>query len=583
MSSFIRKRLGLRSKLQKGNALFVAVVLLLLASVVTLLALRVGVFEQRTSGNDLRAKLIVQVAEAGISQGAEYFRLRPTELAHSAKWALCDDADETFPCGSIPAARRGSMWYWNGGGGDINGDGESNIFDTRMLPLAGLANPAVPAAGMLTSVGAFDNIHYGVGVVVCRVANPSSASAPTACATAPDDFSNTTVYNFVSVAGMEGEATRTTISHMMGQYAIFDTDPNKPPIVASGSVDLTGTLQIVTNSNAGGPGVPVSVWTRRNVTTTGTPDTCYFDEFIRFGAQTNKPADIEGNPGIVTCDTCSCAGNEISKGSGGSLAEGMDILDIEPAGAHTGVNEDVVLSEFPCDLFQYVFGKKAWIDDDDGNGVDYLDKDGNPTGGTGDYFCESRAPQETYINQQNVSALMNADEAYLYGIATTIVHDPDRSYGGVSAESLLNPTQRPTYTYPSPNLSGIVWCQTGCVLQPGEQVGTPDKPVLLVIDANPSSNSPVKIAGRVFGLVFIRAISNSLDPTTGGDAIYDGKVLDMDGNAAVYGSVVAQGSIVKSNGTASIVFSSDVFKNFANSIPPKTSNLPGAWSDRLSY
>jgi hypothetical protein len=43
---------------QRGNALFVALILLLLASVITLLTLRVGVFEQRTSGNDLRAKLI---------------------------------------------------------------------------------------------------------------------------------------------------------------------------------------------------------------------------------------------------------------------------------------------------------------------------------------------------------------------------------------------------------------------------------------------------------------------------------------------------------------------------------------------
>ena len=35
--------------------------------------------------------------------------------------------------------------------------------------------------------------------------------------------------------------------------------------------------------------------------------------------------------------------------------------------------------------------------------------------------------------------------------------------------------------------------------------------------------------------------------------------------------------------TAAIVFNGDVFKNFSNSIKPTNSNLPGAWTDRLSY
>ena len=62
-------------RLQRGNALVVAVVLLLLASIITLLTLNVGLFEQRTSGNDARAKLVSEVAEAGIAQGAEFFRM----------------------------------------------------------------------------------------------------------------------------------------------------------------------------------------------------------------------------------------------------------------------------------------------------------------------------------------------------------------------------------------------------------------------------------------------------------------------------------------------------------------------------
>jgi hypothetical protein len=113
-------------------------------------------------------------------------------------------------------------------------------------------------------------------------------------------------------------------------------------------------------------------------------------------------------------------------------------------------------------------------------------------------------------------------------------------------------------------------------------------PVLLVIDG------AAKIQGRVFGLVVMRSpttdptkhplngphdhSADKLDPNTGGTA-----TLDMNAGAVVYGAVVVQGQVNKANGTAAIVYSADVFKNFANSIPAQNSNLPGAWTDRLSY
>jgi hypothetical protein len=71
---------------------------------------------------------------------------------------------------------------------------------------------------------------------------------------------------------------------------------------------------------------------------------------------------------------------------------------------------------------------------------------------------------------------------------------------------------------------------------------------------------------------------DKINPSTGGTA-----TLDMNAGAAVYGAVVVQGQVNKANGTASIIFNGDVFKNFANSIQPTNSNLPGAWTDRLSY
>lgn len=573
---------------ERGNALFVAIILLLLASVITLLTLRVGVFEQRTSGNDLRAKLIGQVAEAGVAQGAEFFRLRPQDLAHdSGNWVRCQATDVSFPCGSVPQTvlvdhdgdpataaqvvpRRETMYYWSNGtgAGDINNDGNDDVFDERMLPLADV----VPAAGMVGQVGSFDEVAYGVGVVLCRVAIPAAPGQYTRCATSEAEQSNTLVYNFVSVASLPGEGTRTTVSQMLGQYLIFNPDSNKPPIVASGTVDVTGGLQIVTNPNAGGTGVPVSVWTRKDISKTGTPNTCYYDEFIRYGGAT---ADWEGvQTKVLVCDDCDCGGDKsLSYDASGNLqTEGIDILDIDgntPASPIAGqVNYDVVPSEFPCDLFEFVFGVRARIDDDNSDGVDE----------PGDYFCESRKPKTSYTSATGVTAGLNVDEAFLYSNATFIVNPraDGTDVNGHSAPwtSLATNAQKALPgAYPSEVIAGIVWCQQNCNIGPNTQLGTPDRPVLLVVDG------ALTLQGRVFGLVLIRSLDeDDLNPATGGSAN-----LRMNAGAAIYGSVVVQGTIEKANGTSAVIYNEDVFMNLANSIPPKDSNLPGAWTDRLSY
>jgi hypothetical protein len=556
-------------RLQRGNALVVAVVLLLLASIITLLTLNVGLFEQRTSGNDARAKLVSEVAEAGIAQGAEFFRMQPALLKPGGQWQPCKNQGTTFPCGSITnPARRDEMYYWQNTGavGDLDNDTKSDtILDQRMLPLANV----VPSAGRMTSgVGNFTNVSYGVGVVLCRVKIPDNATDPTECTTDVSKQSSTYVYNYVAVASLPGEKARTTVSQMLGQYLLFQPNLNMPPIMAAGSVDVTGGLQLVTNPNGGGPGVPVSVWTRKDVSKTGTPNTCYLDEFYRYGAKNNAPPTLE--EGVAVCDTCGCNG-DVSLSydkSGNKQDEGIDILDVDGSDGTNGkgINADVKPQEFPCDLFEYVFGVKARQDDD------------------GDFFCETLVPSVQYTSPTtNATVYLDADEAFLYKNAAKIIPR------NASAASLMKPAQvLAGVTYPDKAISGIVWCQTNCDIGSNEQIGSPSMPVLLVIDG------AAKIQGRVFGLVLLRTVpptaalhpltamhdhtGDKINPSTGGTA-----TLDMNAGAAVYGAVVVQGQVNKANGTASIIFNGDVFKNFANSIQPTNSNLPGAWTDRLSY
>ena len=95
-------RLCVSSRRQSGAVLFVTMVLLLLGAVITAFAMNVGIYEQRSTGNDLRAKAVNEVAEAGLAQGFEYLMHQHADmLANPALWERCAADDETFPCGAL--------------------------------------------------------------------------------------------------------------------------------------------------------------------------------------------------------------------------------------------------------------------------------------------------------------------------------------------------------------------------------------------------------------------------------------------------------------------------------------------------
>jgi hypothetical protein len=301
-------------------------------------------------------------------------------------------------------------------------------------------------------------------------------------------------------------------------------------------VDLRAPLHVVANPNAGGAGVPVCAWSRKDVRKS-VANTCQAGEFFDGGA-----AEVEG--GVATCDTCRCPVD-------GSLVdsrdpEGMDVLDVDGG---LGLNVDVVPGEFPCDLFAQVFGVSARSDSD------------------GDGFCEARAPSVAFVAPTTMGRVeLPADEAFLYRHAKHIVpRDP-------AAAALMRADQTMQASFPSPGLSGLLWCQTNCDIGPGDQLGAPDAPVLLVADGS------LRIHGRVFGIVFVRADDAVLDPATGGSAH-----LRMQSGAAVYGAVVVQGAVEHASGDSAIVSAPDVIARLRDTVPAAHAPIPGAWSDGVSY
>jgi len=571
---------------QSGSALLIAVVLLLLAGVMTLLAMNVGIFEQRSTANDVRAKSVHEVAEAGLAQGAEYLlRQNTTMLAFTGPWTSCG-TETTFPCGSISTATvdadgdpattatvtRRSTMYRLASGGIASGatfDALGSALASRMLPLT----------QTISKVGNGLDVAYGVAPVMCFVAArhvSEPANSPIRCATTEAEATDRRIVTFVSVAAIPGENARTTLIQTVGRYPLLSSPTGKPPIIASGSVDITGTLQIVTNPNAGGTGVPVSVWTRKDIDKTGTPNTCYADEFFRFGAKNNAPPTFEGTTvKTIVCDTCQCIGNESLSydSSGGVQDEGIDILDVETGTTSqnrgTGVNYNVrsdVLSyptcEFPPDLFGHLFGIMAWSDDDH------------------DCFAERKVMDDFTNPNTGAVVRMGADESFLYENAYKIINPT------TEGSPLLATTQVYSGTYPSSGLSGLIWCQSSCNVGSNQTLGSVDNPVVLVADGDTT------IQGRVFGIVFLRTKPNGATNTASTGytmtstevANGGGATLRMNAGSAVYGSIVVQGQVAKANGTAAVIYSEAVLNAIGqNPNNNRYATLPGAWNDRSTY
>jgi hypothetical protein len=510
---------------QRGVTLIVAVILLLLLSVIVLLATNVGLQEQRASGNDFRSKMAHYAAEAGLNFGGEFFKQNVGQLRDPARWQTC--TDNSFPCGVFPA------------GG------------VRQFYTGNLTLPAPMAGGTLDLGGSGFNANVIVGAVICRI--PDGAAPGTPCAT---DLSGggSSVLSIVSRAQVAGEASSATLVQSITSFSKLNSVTGVPPITSSGSMDVTGSLDVVGNPNAAGPGVPVSVWTRKDVDANGTPQTCYLDEFVRFGAKNNAPATFCGvadgcstvRTDILLCDNCGCPADENSLSfskPGNSCGEGIDILDID-VGPACGPNADVRPEDFPCDLFEFVFGVQVRTDED------------------GDFFCETLIK----VDHDNDAATpdVGADELWLRENANVIiVANPDTNRDARERGcAFLTSTAR-----------GLVWDRVGCTV--GGQVGGPENPVVLVVDGDAQYNAGF----RLFGLLFVRALDDVLDPDEGGDA-----TLRFAGRGAIYGAAVVQGEIEKANGTAAFIYNEAVLSALVNSPELQAfGTLPGAWTDRFSY
>lgn len=314
---------------QRGvSTLVVAIVLLIAATFLTFFAAKVGMQEQRMSGNDYRHKEAFATAEAGLDRAKAFLAANRMDFA-TWGWTACAGTETAPPCGDGTANLFGTAWSW------------INVFsESSGAALAGLNWPAS------TTDGPF----------ILTQAAPAAVSPTT---------SFQPVVLAAQAQSLDGTG-RAVVRQSMSRYLIAQPGP-VPPVMAP-TVPLGGNFTVVGNPNHDldpmevtlancdsltGSGQMLSIWSEGAVPVSGTWKTCGFGAF----RDTQNPPNRCIGPGIVdpvtgsapTMSQCNCQDNAAEKSpySGGSTGSGV------------GINDDVVDSDpdFPGDIFLYVFGR----------------------------------------------------------------------------------------------------------------------------------------------------------------------------------------------------------------------------------
>jgi type II secretory pathway pseudopilin PulG len=341
-----------RDRQKGGLTIFAAVVILSLLTLMLIYSTQSQKAEQRISANEYRQKLAFHAAESGADQAIEYLLANSARLLSASATAVPDGSGGSRPgwfdaTAGVWAACPGTPNSGHPCGGDIAAGTISNssFYDDPATIVAGKYDSIPINLEMLPSAST-----ARVSAVLCQVDFDNPAGG---CMSAPgvgDDVSQATYVVTVLSYGYADctDPTNTdtcvvsaTIAMPLTNYSFSNGSP-AVPLTTKTTFPPTGTAEIVPNPNAGGVGVPVSVWANANPecstgpASLGSGDwaTCEYHEWYE---DDEIPADM-----ACEVPSCSCAKSEaISYTVGVDDVLGIDLL------------ED---ASFPCDLFDFFFG-----------------------------------------------------------------------------------------------------------------------------------------------------------------------------------------------------------------------------------
>jgi hypothetical protein len=363
-------RLGQPGLQQGVITTFTGVLILVLLTLMMFFAIRVGVFEQRVSANDARQKLAFHTAESGINAGKEFIRTHSALVASDQEDLLTTGADGWLADTTDTRWQQCSLAGLDlaGGSGDHPCFGESNP-DQRAATYYYSFDSSTGAAptsdfddfteldldtGSIIP-GDTENVRVEALLCVLEIKDDKSADVPVeGCAllnqpVETDGDAGGNYFMITILARGQADCNNGTcnaealISEQVSNFG-GASGGNSPdvPLTTKSSFPPSGTAEVVPNPNAGGTGVPISVWMNDNNTcssgsvvdpSSGSWATCEMHEW--YGV--DKKPDDKACPG-----NCSCTEAEaISYTDATTNILGIDLV-VDP--------------EFPCDLFQFYFG-----------------------------------------------------------------------------------------------------------------------------------------------------------------------------------------------------------------------------------
>ncbi len=547
---------------QKGlTTLAITLLLLVILTLIVLFSTNVAFFEQRTTNNENRSRLVEQAAEYAINLAGEYMKANRNNIISitpttgwlstgGRKWAECDDVgtadnnlapDSEFPAGHVclterNATRRAQLLFYTANG---------TTTGSQTVPY----RTATPDAIELETTGVGGTAAFTTAATVrallCRI---DTSLATPACARLPV-AGNRIAITLIADASLPNENSSAQMKQTWATYSA--SSPSAAvPLVASGLIKGVGNAQIVVSPNAGGYGIPAAMWSPCPIdidantpsviagcavpgpgASVGSVSTCHLGEYLKSTPENQLLTTCATVNNACNCPAINSAGSDFLSGHSGSVKkENYDILDRDGG---NGALPDITF--FPGNGID-----KATVDNDDSL-FEWI-------------FAVSYEASEASTDSatlQNCTVTAAFDAAKPTNCAVAALEND------LGAQSIANCSGL------GPDSSGIYYVRGTCNLP--DQVGSPGNFVIVVVNDSATLNGTI-----FYGMLFIRSNNNSAE--------FKGV-----GNSKVFGSVVVQGE-VDIAGTLDLVYVDTSVSADVNTLPTsaKFALVPGSWLDNQS-
>lgn len=561
---------SLPRRAQRGVAtLMVVLVLLVVLTLIVLASSNVALFEQRTATNAHRQKITQQAAEYVVTLGAEYLKANISKISTNAaggwfdstsivRWRQCTG---TWPTGHVcnaepNPARRALMYYYT-----TDGTAATTAGDVKLnLPYA----TVIPSGAQVTTAGGsvFTVNTATVQALLCLLDTPATGT-PTCKTFATRANGQRIAVTLVGNAGIDSENAGSVVKQTFATYTDSQA-VSAVPLAASGVVQGLGNAMIVAAPNAGGIGLPASIWAPNDVdvdssgTGVGSVSTCHLGDYIGFVAtETNYQTVCAANSDPCRCVVSSTSTDFLSGHVNGVKQENIDVVDID----HSPWTSTAPPTNQPLPDISFFPGRRP-----QGTNSSCVGARASATSG----YCRLDTTSTTDDNlfewifnedvnggdQEGYPATAAMDAAEVSAL------DNDYSAQHIADCSSLNSTS-----------SGVYYV-TGACNFPNATIGSPTKPVILIVNDDAQTNGNLVF----YGMLFVRDTSTGV---CGSGGTPPPACLRGTGGK-FFGSVVVEGDVNLAGSPQIVYVNSSVDPKGALPSTTRFAHVSGSWLDNIS-